>query len=197
MIFRKCIVSTAVIATTFLGAQQMAAQRNGRLQFFVDDSATSVTANVPFMGLSSKTATFPTVSGSITINPENIADIDMDIQLNARALTAGDEVTEKRLKGKDFFDATRYPTVRFIGTSLAMTTQTAGNLSGKLTARGVTRTIILAVNFAAPPAKAASYRSFTLTGNTTISRKQYGMTAYSGIVGDKVKIRLAGKMVAR
>ena len=197
MVFGYRLKAAASLIAAMIGIQQALAEYNGRLHFIVDDSATAVTVKVPFFGLSSKTATFPKVSGSIAIDPENVADLNMEIELNARALTAGDGVTEKRLKGKDFFDVTRYPTVRFTGTSLAMTSQTAGNLSGKLTARGVTRSIILAVNFAVPPTKAASYRSFTLTGNTSISRKQFGMTAYSGIVGDKVKIHLTAKLATR
>lgn len=190
-------ISLILVTTLALLAGKSDASEKSRLTFVIDDSASSVTAKVGFLGLGSKTATFPTVNGSITLSPADVSAIDLDVKLDAKALKAGDDVTEKRLKGKDFFDVSRYPTVSFAGTSLAMTGEKTGVVSGKLTARGVTKAFSLSVSFAVPPSKAASYKSFTLNGRGSLSRKQFGMTAYKGVVGDKVTISINSKMVLR
>ena len=187
----------AMLACTVMASTQATTANNARLTYIIDDSASSVTAKVGFLGLGSKTATFPTVNGSISLSPAALSSIDLDVKLDATALKAGDNVTEKRLKGKDFFDVTRHPTVLFNGTSLTMTGEKSGVVSGKLTAKGVTKPFSLSVSFAVSPSKAASYKSFTLNGRGSLSRKQYGMTAYKGVVGDKVTISINSKMVVR
>ena len=93
-------------------------------------------------------------------------------------------MTLGRLKGENFFWVDRYPTVRFAGRRMVLTSATQGTVAGELTARGVTRAATLAVRFAEAP-QAASGRPIDLTGTTTIDRKDFGMNAYSLIVGRK------------
>lgn len=192
---RKKLILAATCAA--LISSQGTAADTSRLTYVIDDSASAVTAKVGFLGFGSKTATFPTVNGSISLSPSALTSIDLDVKLDATALKAGDDVTEKRLKGKDFFDVAHHPTVSFKGSSLTMTGDKSGVVSGKLTAKGVTKAFSLSVTFAIPPSKAAGYKSFTLNGRGSLSRKQYGMTAYRGVVGDKVTISINSKMVLR
>ena len=84
--------------------------------YHLDSEHSTVSAKVGFLGLASKTARFPTMSGAITLQPDRLDSIDLDVELDASALTAGDKVTLERLKGKDFFDVEHYPSVHFSGT---------------------------------------------------------------------------------
>jgi polyisoprenoid-binding protein YceI len=199
MVEEQILRKTAALLPLCLALSSTAAGSadSKKLTFAIDDSASSVTAKVGFLGLGSKTATFPTVTGSISLTPANISAIDLSVKLDATALKAGDKTTENRLKGKDFFDVTRYPAVSFTGTTLKMTGEKSGIVTGKLTAKGYTKPFSLSVSFAVPPASAAEYKSFTLNGSGVLSRKQFGMTAYKGVVGDKVTITINSKMVVR
>jgi polyisoprenoid-binding protein YceI len=76
-----------------------------------------------------------------------------------------------------------------------MATQTSGIVRGNLTARGVTRPVTLNVSFSAPPSTTSLKEPIRLTGVTTINRKDFGMTAYSLIVGKKVTISIRTKLV--
>jgi polyisoprenoid-binding protein YceI len=71
----------------------------------------------------------------------------------------------------------------------------SGTILGKLTARGITRSETLAVTFDTSPASAAPGKSLNLSGEMTIDRRNYGMTAFQVIVGKKVKIRLKARIV--
>lgn len=166
-------------------------------QYRIDASASNAKAKVAFFGLASKTARFPKISGNARIDPKKISSLSLNVNIDARALTAGDGVTLKRLKGKDFFHVTKYPAVRFSGTGLKLTGPKKGTVSGKLTARGITRPVSLAVTFSQPIAQAGAKKPISLTAVTKINRRDFGMTAYSGIVGKTVKISVNTRLLPR
>ncbi|MDJ0643001.1 MAG: YceI family protein [Erythrobacter sp.] len=167
------------------------------LTYTLDASASDVSAKVPFFGLSSKTAKFPKMSGSVRIVPGQPERALIDVSFDATALEAPDSVTLKRLRGEKFFWVEKYPTVRFVGTSLTMKSATKGTVSGQLTARGVTQPQVLEVTFDTDPLSAARTRPISFTAKTKIDRRKYGMKSYQLIVGNKVEIELRARMLPR
>ena len=87
----------------------------GPIRYVVDTEATSVSAKVAFLGLASKTARFPKVTGGATLSPADPQSMRLDVSLDARALQAPDRVTLRRLRGEKSFWVEKYPTVRFRG----------------------------------------------------------------------------------
>ena len=169
-----------------------AAQPSYRYQ--IDPARSDVSAKVGFFGIASKTARFPQMTGRIALSPDRLDTIDLDVEIDARRLTAGDPVTLARLKGKDFFDVEHYPTVRFAGRTMQMTGPTSATVAGEVTARGVTRPAVLEVTFRDPPARATGRDPIELSARTVIDRRAFGMTAYSAIVGRKVTITIKVRM---
>ena len=165
-------------------------------RYTLDASASNVSAKVPFFGLASKTARFPRMEGAVTIVPDAPEKALIDVTFDATAIEAPDSVTLARLRSDKFFWVDRYPTIRFLGRSLKLSSTTRGTVSGELTARGVTRPATLAVTFNADPIAQAG-RPVSFTGTTTIDRRQFGMKAYQLIVGNKVDITLKARMVPR
>jgi polyisoprenoid-binding protein YceI len=181
----------ALFALANAGANIGAPQR-----YVLDASASNVSAKVPFFGLASKTARFPRMQGAVTIVPGAPERAVIDVTFDATAIEAPDTVTLGRLRGDKFFWVEKYPTVRFVGRSLKLSSATTGTVSGELTARGVTRPQTLAVTFDGDPlAKVGKPVSFT--GTTTIDRRQYGMKSYQLVVGNKVDIVLKARMLPR
>lgn len=165
-------------------------------RYTLDASASNVSAKVPFFGLASKTARFPRMTGAVTIVPGAPERAVIDVTFDATAIEAPDEVTLARLRGERFFWVEKYPTVRFVGRSLKLSSTTRGTVAGELTARGVTRPATLAVTFDADPIAQAG-RPVSFTGTTTIDRRQFGMKAYQLIVGNQVDITLKARMLPR
>lgn len=177
----------ALFALANIGAAQ---------RYTLDASASNVSAKVPFFGLASKTARFPRMQGAVTIVPGAPERAVIDVTFDATAIEAPDDVTLSRLRSDKFFWVDKYPSVRFVGRSLKLSSPTQGTVSGELTARGVTRPQTLAVTFDTDPlARVGQPVSFT--GTTTIDRRQYGMKSYQLIVGNKVDITLKARMVPR
>lgn len=165
-------------------------------RYTLDASASNVSAKVPFFGLASKTARFPRMEGAVTIVPDAPEKALIDVTFDATAIEAPDSVTLARLRSDKFFWVDKYPTIRFLGRSLKLSSTTRGTVSGELTARGVTHPATLAVTFNADPIAQAG-RPVSFTGTTTIDRRQFGMKAYQLIVGNKVDITLKARMVPR
>jgi len=167
--------------------------RNYRL----DETASLVTAKVPFFGLASKTARFPKMSGEVTIVPGAAEKARIDVTFDATAIEAPDSVTLKRLRGEKFFWVEKYPAVRFVGRSLRFKDDRRGTVAGMLTARGISRPAQLAVVFDRPPLKTQDGEAVSFEGTMTIDRREFGMKSYQVIVGNEVDITLRARMIPR
>ena len=164
------------------------------LHFALDAKHTDIEAKVAFLGLISESARFPSATGHIALDPENLDALQLDVTLDARAVTAPDADTERRLKGQQFFDVAHFPEVRFVGSNLVMTGERTALLSGTITARGVSRPATLDILFAQAPASTPFDQPMRLTASMTINRDDFGMTAFHLIVGRKVKITIDATM---
>ena len=185
----KCVTALMLLCASTLG------NTASTYRFRLDPVSSSVDAKVAFMGIGNRKAYFPALRGNVTLSPEQMNQIDLNVTIDATQLTADDGTTTGRLKGKDFFYVDKFPTVRFEGTQLSMTNSTNGIVRGNLTARGVTRPVALNVAFSTPPADAKGKDAIRLTGVTTINRKDFGMTAYSLVVGKKVTITIKTRLL--
>ncbi|MEM1196984.1 MAG: YceI family protein [Pseudomonadota bacterium] len=188
------LVILALFAPMFLAANSAVETVSTPLIYTLDSTASSVSAKVPFFGISSKTARFPKMAGAVTLVPGDPAAARIDVTFDATALEAPDSVTLSRLRGEKFFWVEKYPQVRFVGDNLELTSATEGTVTGELTARGVTQPATLEVEFDTPPLTAPMGEAISFTGKTTIDRRKYGMKSYQLIVGNKVKITLSAKM---
>ena len=164
-------------------------------RYQLDSTGSTVIAKVSFLAIGSKTARFPVMKGSIRITPERLDDIDLDVELDARALTAGSKGDTTTLRGPDFFDVARHPAVSFSGHRMTMTGPVTARLDGTITARGISRPATLAITFRDPPARASGRDPVHLRATAAIDRRQFGMTAYGWAVGKTVKITIDARLV--
>ena len=180
-----------------LFAALLAANSDAPVNYRLDESNSLLTAKVPFFGLSSKTATFPKMRGTATIVGNDPSQAEIDVTFDATALTAPDTVTLNRLRGEKFFWVEEHPSIRFRGRSLTMTSATEGSMTGRLTARGVTRDQTLNVTFDRNPLTAGANAPINFTATARIDRRNYGMRSFQLIVGNKVDIRLRARLMPR
>ncbi len=124
-------------------------------RYRLDAPGSQVSARVAYFGVGHKTVRFPVMRGALRLVPERTEAIDLDVELDARALDAGGKTDSDYLKGKAFFDVANHPVVRFSGNRMTMTGETTARVDGRITARGVTRPAVLTVTFAQPPARAS------------------------------------------
>lgn len=165
------------------------------MRYRIVSAGSDVSAKVAFLGLASKSARFPDISGEVRLDRDRPQDLVIDVTIDARTLQAPDPVTLGRLKGEKFFWVEKHPTIHFTGSQMKLTGDASGTVMGNLTARGVTRPVSLAVSFDRTPASASPNDILSLTGTTTIDRREFGMTSYSLIVGRNVDITIKARIV--
>ena len=187
---RRLIPLAALLALIPLPA----GAQGGLRHYVVDRTASGVDARVAFLGISSKTARFPDMTGALSLDINNYEQVSMTVDVDARTLTTGDSET-RRLRGRQFFDVEHYPTVRFVAQKLELTGDRGGIVSGLMTAKGVTRPVRLAIGFSKVPWEAAPNEPLTVVGTTTIDRRQFGMGAFPILIGNQVKITIRARMV--
>ncbi|MBN8818475.1 MAG: YceI family protein [Sphingomonas sp.] len=166
-----------------------------RMHFVLDPAHSDIRASVAFLGIGSQTARFPSASGKAVLDPGNIEAMQLDMLIDARAVTAGDRATTAMLRGPSFFDVAHYPALHFVGEHFAMTGEKTALLTGHVTARGVTRPASVTVAFTAPPMNAAAGEPLRLTATMAINRDDFGMTAYHILIGRHVTINIQAMMV--
>lgn len=116
----------------------------------------------------------------------------LQVVIDMRSFDTGDGQRNGILGGKDFFDVAQYPQASFTAQRLAKTAS-GYQATGKLTLRGVSRTVV--VPFAWHTTEVRGRQIGTLTGQTTIQRLDFGIgqgqwhsTAW---VGDAVTVHFA------
>ena len=61
-----------------------------RMHFVLDPAHSDIRASVAFLGIGSQTARFPSASGKAVLDPGNIEAMQLDMLIDARAVTAGE-----------------------------------------------------------------------------------------------------------
>lgn len=166
-------------------------------RYQLDSSRSAIGARVTVMGLAHKSAQFPKMSGGIVLSPAQLGTVNLDVAVDARALSTRDKSVEAQLKSEAFLDVERYPIVSFSGERMTMTGPSSARVDGQLTARGVTHPAVLQVTFAQPPSGIDGAQPMRISARTTIDRRQFGMNGYSMVVGKNVTITINATMVPR
>lgn len=191
------IGSSAQMPSAPPGSRNPAAVAAGT--YTADAGHTLVTWTVDHMGFSPYTGIFGDVTGSLTIDPKNLAATRVDVTIPVTKVTTASSGLTAHLTrpGKDggkpdFFGADMAP-ARFVSTRVVVTGQGA-TVTGNLTLNGITKPVTLEAHFygagKAPPQMGGKDNvGFHATG--TITRSEFGLGFGAPIVSDAVKLDIA------
>ena len=151
--------------------------------------ASSVQFQVRIFGMFKKLGSFTDMKGALSVQKDTV-------QVSARIQTASTTMKSSSdaalLKSPAYFDAEHFPEIVFQSTRFPMATlRNGGQISGKLTLRGITQPQIFKLT-AKPCSKKFVQQpwrcSFNVAG--TLKRSEFGMKARRGIVSDEVELTL-------
>jgi polyisoprenoid-binding protein YceI len=179
------------------GSRNPAAVTGG--SYTVDSGHTLVTWTLDHLGFSPYTGIFGDVTGTLQLDPKNLAATKVDITIPvAKVTTASSGLTSHLLRpGKDggkadFFGASPAD-ARFVSTSVAPKGETA-TMTGNLTLNGVTRPVTLTVHFygaGKAPAMMGGKENVGFHAVGTIKRSEFGLGYGVPVIGDAVKLDIA------
>lgn len=160
--------------------------------YAVETSHTRVQFSVSHMGFSDWYGDFAGVTGTLSLDPAHTGDSKVDIVIPVASVTTTSAKLDGELKGVDWLDAVKYPTIRFTSVHVMPTGTNKATIHGNLTLHGVTKPVALEATFNGsginPMSKAVTV-GFNAT--TRIKRSDFGVSAYVPLIGDEIDIRIS------
>ncbi|MGI5863345.1 MAG: YceI family protein [Myxococcales bacterium] len=143
----------------------------------IDGSHSSAQFSVRHMMVSNVRGVFGKLSGKLLLDEEDITRSSVEATIEVDSIDTRDRARDEHLKGADFFDVQKFPTMTFKSKKINKVGEGALEVRGDLTIRGVTREVVLAVSGLGAEMKdpwGNVKRGASAT--TTINRKDFGLT---------------------
>jgi len=142
----------------------------------LDKAHSSVNFAVTHMVVSEVDGSFKDFSADIKAEKEDFSDLSTTVTLQTKSVNTDNENRDNHLRGADFFDADKFPTIVFKSTGIKKIADKKYELEGDLTMHGVTKKVKweLKYNGTVKDGKGTSHAGFKAT--TTINRKDYGVS---------------------
>lgn len=168
-------------------------------EWTVDPAKSSIAFTGRQMGVPSK-GQFKKFTATVKFDPDNLAASAVEVVVDAASADTGNSDIDKELKQPKWFDAARFPTVRFVTTAFrAKTKDSAGKgdyeAVARLTIRDVTEDVTMPFKLDIGPDPADPGQLLArMTGELAISRTKFGVGRDewrdTKIVGDEVGLRI-------
>ena len=168
----------------------------------IDEMHSDVTFKVKHLMISTVTGSFSNFDASLEAEQADFSDTKISFNAAIASISTGNEQRDAHLKGEDFFDAAKYPTLNFSSTAFTKTNNDGDyQLTGYLTIKGITKPITLAVEYGGTMTDFYGQlkAGFDISGK--ISRSEFGLTwsavteAGGIVVSDEVRLALSIQMI--
>lgn len=184
----------AAIAIALVVAQPVLARAD---TWQIDPAHTNVEFTVRHMMISNVKGQFQKTSGAVTANSSDPATAKIDATIDASSIDTRVERRDADLKGPNFLDVAKYPTITFKSTKIEADGPGKWKVTGDLTLHGVTKPVVLEVESSGPPIQDPMGNTRAgASATANIKRSDFGLSynkvLESGgvMVGDEVAISI-------
>lgn len=159
--------------------------------FQVDPSHSSVIFRVGHMGISNLYGRFNDVSGTFATNDATEQLSAISIKVKSTSVDTGVSRRDNHLRSADFFNATMFPEISFVSTSVTVLENGSYEISGDLSLHGVTKSLTFTAVKVGSGQDAAGNPRVGGEGSLSIKRSDYGMTGLMSAAGDDIRLQIA------
>ncbi|WP_028497864.1 YceI family protein [Microvirgula aerodenitrificans] len=178
---KKLLIASALSA---LAASAFAAP----VTYAIDPTHTYATYEVSHMGFSTQRGTFAKTDGKVVLDAKTRKG-EVDITIDSSSLQTLNAKRDEHLKGPDFFNAEKFPSITFKSTSLQFSGDKLTAVKGNLTLLGVTKPVTLKVTrFHHGKHPMIGKDTYGADAETVIKRSEFGMNTYVPAISDDVKL---------
>jgi polyisoprenoid-binding protein YceI len=150
---------------------------------------------VRHLGISNVQGEFTKISGTVQLDDQDVSKSSVSVSIDVSSIDTRVTKRDDDLKSPNFFDAAKYPTITFQSTNVVKSGEGL-KVTGNLTIHGVTKEVTLDVTGPTAPITAMGGQRRGASAWIKISRKDFGMTADAGMVGDEITIQIDTEMAA-
>jgi polyisoprenoid-binding protein YceI len=167
------IAAPAVAQSPLPGAPDVSRVAAGRYQ--VDTDHTLVVWTVNHMGISPLSGAIAASGGTLELDPVKPAAAKVAVTFKVENMTTTVPAFTQHLRGADFFEADKHPTVGFASTAVEANGHKA-KITGNLTIKGVTRPVTLDADFYGAGTNPMSKKlEVGFTATAKIKRSEFGL----------------------
>lgn len=159
----------------------------------LDPTHASVTWSLSHAGLSNYTARFDDISGALNFNPDRPENSTVDIRIDPKSVSTGLPKFDAEIATSgNYFDANKFPEIRFVSTDIKITGEATGLITGDLTLKGVTKPVTLDVTFnGAGKSFGNPGKTLGFSATTSFLRSEFDMGHLVNFgIGDEVSLRI-------
>ena len=166
----------------------------------IDPLHSDILFKVKHLMINTVTGKFKTFSATLEQGVDDFSDAKITFTADIAGIDTGMEMRDNHLKSDDFFNAEKYPQLKFESTSFTKTGDGAYKLKGNMTIRDITKPLELDVEYGG---QMADFYGNTKAGfeiNGKLSRKEFGLkwdavTEAGGVVvSDEIKLHINAQM---
>ena len=179
--FRNLLLLTSLLPT--LATPAFAADT-----YKFDPTHTAIVFHINHFGFSNPSGKFMNVDGTLVLDQKDPAASKVNVTIPIAALDTDVPALDAKLKEKDFFDATAYPTANFVSTKVEVTGKDTAIVHGTLTLHGVSKPVDLNVRLNKIGANFMNKPTVGFSAAATIKRSDFGITTYLPALGDDVRL---------
>jgi polyisoprenoid-binding protein YceI len=178
-------VLAALVAGTLATFPALASE-----SYTLDASHTFPSFEVMHLGYSLQRGRFNKTSGKITMDAAGRKGT-AEITIDAASVDTGLAKLEEHLRGEDFFNVAKHPTITFKGDKFTFDGDKVKSVSGNLTMLGITKPVTLnAAYFNCADHPMAKKKACGGDFTTTVRRTDFGMKYAVPAVADDVTLRI-------
>jgi polyisoprenoid-binding protein YceI len=162
----KLILLSILFSTSVVKAQTV---------WNLDKSHSSVNFSVTHMVVSETVGNFRDFTANIKSDKSDFSDLNVDFIIQVKSINTDDVKRDEHLRGEDFFEAEKYPTITFKSTSLKKISEKKYELEGDLTMKAVTKKVKWDLTYnGSLTDKRGTRAGFKAT--TVVNRKDFGVS---------------------
>jgi len=163
-------------------------------KWVLDPSHSELLFKVKHLMITNVKGEFRKFSGDAISNGNDFSSAQVNLTIEAPSIFTNNEDRDKHLKSDDFFDVENHSTLQFKSKSLEKTGDDEYKLKGDLTIKGVTKEVLLDVEFGGINKDPWGAEKAGFSVNGKINRKEWGLNWNAALetggvlVGEEVKI---------
>jgi len=168
--------------------------------FVLDKSHTQVGFVARHLMVSKVRGRFTDYEGAVVV-AEDPADSSVEVTIQATSIFTNEENRDNHLRTNDFLNVAEYPTLTFRSTKVELSSGVEWKVTGDLTIRGVTRPVVLDVEFEGVVQDPWGGQRIGFTASAEIDRNDFGVSfnaaleAGGFVVSPKIKLEIEAEAV--
>jgi polyisoprenoid-binding protein YceI len=171
------------------------------MAWHIDPAHSHIQFSVRHMMISTVRGRFERFTGTIEADEQDPTRSRVEVQIDAASIDTRTPQRDADLRGPNFLDVEKYPTITFKSKRIERLDATHGRIIGDLTIRGVTNPVVLDVEYTGQAKSPWGTISAGFSARTTINRKDWGLTwnvaleTGGVLVGDEITVEIEVELI--